>query len=565
MGEKGMPELVRRAPKLREEDIRAINGTFRHFLFRRRRTGEIWTSCCGRHVYLKKDNMTRAEQMVMAEEHSREKKSDWDRYEPRKVACPYCGKEAQVKELGRIGRGDNLAEYGRGIVLRWHRGSLWAIVYDAEKWYTMGGEDRLTAGPEIDVNGAYRFKLGEKPKVEWTFRSWFCDIYNLGWDYAKKGLCSDGLEVRKIPVPFSNNKKYGGGYDVINVGEWEKSPLRWCRFGDWATLRYIAACTCWPRQVEMLQKAGLMKLVDDLAERGVKNTYIFDWSEPDPRKSFGINGGELKEFLAVPGHSADMLKLHKKLMKAGLRKDFLTVKDLMDSLGGWAERVVTKLARYKLPVEKLMKYLHREQGKREIGFAAEQWVDYVNAAEYIGLDLKNPIVLCPRDLYRQHDEKTETAARLQAAEKDKANGEKEKRRFETLMKRYSYWDERYLIRPPLGAKEIQREGEVLRHCVARYATGHVEGTVTILFLRDKMKPGKPLVTIEMKGNQIMQVHGYRNEIEPCKENPKREDPKKLYAGILEPWLEWLKAGSKRNKDWTPKETGQKKTKEVNVA
>ena len=404
--------------------------------------------------------------------------------------------------------------------------------------------------------------------MEWVFREWWYhewgDEWDDEWDYTKKGACTDGWKINKIKNPFHNCDKYGDGYDVINVGEWEKSPFCWCEMGPWDTVQYIAACTFWPRQVEMLEKAGLKELVDDLVDRGTKNAYIFSWDEPDPRKSFGLNGGELKEFLTMKCRSKDLLTYHKKLNKAGLRVGFDETRMLELMCGGWAEKVVTRLARYKLPPARWEKYIEREQGDRSRAFVAEQWVDYVDAAAVIGLDMKNPVVLCPKNLYKQHDEKTEIAEKILAAKRSKDLAKKEERRFKTLMERYTYWDERYLIRPPLGIKEIQLEGKRLKHCVAGYADRHVNGNCTILFLRDKQRPGVPLVTIEMKGDSIVQIHGYRNELASCPENRGRESPRKLYAGILEPWLEWLKAGSKRNKDWTPR-VGRKKTKEGNVA
>ena len=62
---------------------------------------------------------------------------------------------------------------------------------------------------------------------------------------------------------------------------------------------------------------------------------------------------------------------------------------------------------------------------------------------------------------------------------------------------------------------------------------------------------RPLVTIEMHGNHLQQIHGYRNERESCPENPEREDPTVRYAAILDPWLSWVKNGSKRDKDGAP--------------
>ena len=92
------------------------------------------------------------------------------------------------------------------------------------------------------------------------------------------------------------------------------------------------------------------------------------------------------------------------------------------------------------------------------------------------------------------------------------------------------------------------EGKALKHCVGGYAARHMTGATTILFLRRRDRPHTPLATIEMNGNRIVQVHGYRNEIEPCAENPERVSARELYKNVLDPWLKWLKGGSKREKD-----------------
>ena len=104
----------------------------------------------------------------------------------------------------------------------------------------------------------------------------------------------------------------------------------------------------------------------------------------------------------------------------------------------------------------------------------------------------------------------------------------------------------------MNAAEIAEEGKKLRHCVGGYADRHMNGATTILLLRRRDRPHTPLATIEMNGNRIMQVHGYRNEIEPCAENPERVSARELYKNVLDPWLKWLKGGSKREKDGRPK-------------
>lgn len=86
---------------------------------------------------------------------------------------------------------------------------------------------------------------------------------------------------------------------------------------------------------------------------------------------------------------------------------------------------------------------------------------------------------------------------------------------------------------------------------AASSAGSWTAPTTILFLRDRERPGKPLVTIEMNGNQIVQIHGYQNDAGQAVK------PMVRYADILDPWLAWLAAGSKRNEDGTPRVPRQK--------
>ena len=87
------------------------------------------------------------------------------------------------------------------------------------------------------------------------------------------------------------------------------------------------------------------------------------------------------------------------------------------------------------------------------------------------------------------------------------------------------------------------------------------GQCTILFLRRCDAPDASLYTIEMRGNDLQQIHGYRNE---HVHGTKMPDPQETMAWLLEPWLDWLKKGSPRDEDGTPK-INIKKTKEFEEA
>ena len=117
---------------------------------------------------------------------------------------------------------------------------------------------------------------------------------------------------------------------------------------------------------------------------------------------------------------------------------------------------------------------------------------------------------------------------------------------------------------PVTAAAIRREGKSLQHCVGGYAERHLLGVTTILFLRRSDRPNKPYITIEMDGNQIRQIHGFRNEAVACAANPDRVSPRVLHGAFLDVWLRWLKAGSRRNKDGTPKLPRRKKERSAEL-
>lgn len=143
--------------------------------------------------------------------------------------------------------------------------------------------------------------------------------------------------------------------------------------------------------------------------------------------------------------------------------------------------------------------------------------------------------------------RSRTHGRLQG----KTKAEKYHRRLKKLVQRYTYTDGIYLIRPPVNGHEIVREGQKLHHCVGGYVDRHLNGATTILFLRRRDRPGRPLCTIEVDGNTIRQVHGWDDERTACPDNPNKTDPRTLYADFLAGWLAWLKAGSRRDKHGLP--------------
>lgn len=548
--------LAEKHPNLREADKAAINSLFDAYIFRRRRTREIWTSCCRQHAILKEGDP------LLDAPHIRGPRTDfgrprcshglWSTPEMPKeqpTACPICGKIAEVKEIGRSGDRKNLWSFHRALVFRKQRGVLWALAYDTTKCYE-GGDDALVALPRMRLIGIYRF---DGKRAGHIGRPWWggdCE-----WSYYSELERTTLARKWSFPEPFHWCNEYGSGYDVIGMDELNGTPYEYCGLPEYEKrhedcARFLALCTCYPRQVEMLMKAGLDDIVQDRID-GKLNAKLLDWNEPNVLKSFSVPKEDLRKWLESD-KSTCVMTAYKGFAKAKIPITLEQTQELYRSCGiAWFERLTLRMKRYGIGYQRMVNYLERNRDKRKkynTGYETVQlWCDYIDAAAKIGYDLKNPVYLLPMSLRAKHDAAAK-AAEAFAKTKDEKRARK---RCTALSLRYTYWNDRYLIRPPVSAAEIKAEGEKLKHCVGGYAERHVNGSCTILFLRDKQRPGKPLVTIEMDGNHIVQIHGFKNEGAACRANPKCLPPREIYADLLEPWLEWLKAGSKRDKTGAP--------------
>ena len=69
----------------------------------------------------------------------------------------------------------------------------------------------------------------------------------------------------------------------------------------------------------------------------------------------------------------------------------------------------------------------------------------------------------------------------------------------------------YIIRVPETLEEISQEGLSLHHCVGGYLRAHATGETTIIFLRKKENPDESFYTIEVKNNEVIQIHGSHNK------------------------------------------------------
>lgn len=568
--------FARKAPPLSQAELDSINDLFPAYIFRRTKTSEIWSTCCHKHITVEEEDLIEAVpewrphpsgsfQAVMWADHQREPRNRCDDPPLAMTACPLCGKKVIVKELGRTGHRDNLSCWRRAVVLRWHRGALWARAYECCKRYNDGYS--LTGEPERSLVGVYRFKLGLAEAA--TRYCLFADYPFTSYTRQDKPLTGGRWNIHG---PFHANIEYGVGYEVVGLNEVQKSPFRYCAAEEAARkftkfLGYLTACCFYPRQIEMLMKAGMSGVVLDLAERGVKHAAVIDWDAEDPKKAFRLNRQEMKAFLET-SRDIQILELYKKF------KGHVPLSECEDWFknGVNMKNTCQSAKKWNLAPEKLIRYLNgyvgcaRNGGMQGLEAARRYWEDYLTAAEALNYPLHRRDVLLPRKLGEAHDnavaehrEKLEQERAAEQAERDRVAAITYEERRAELEKKYSFTMDGYMIRVPDGKDEILDEGRKLRHCVGGYADRHMRGEVTILFMRDVKNPNVPWLTIEMRKNELVQIHGFQNEGVYTAKGRFAPDPREVYRAFLDTWLDWLNKGSKRDKDGNPKLPGKKGT------
>lgn len=551
-------EIIDGFPVFTAEDVERVNELFAHYVFfTTAPDGGRYCECSGCRKSFRVEGLPRTItpewRAFMAAKHNDT------------VRCPKCGREAKLKNKGICKSAASLEAWGRVILFHVREDTVYAQAYFIRKRY---GPGRWRPEVEYLCKAIYTFRPGEARGWRWRHNYNGLGIrpsgtvIEEGWDRMKE-VCE--------PWSATSYSGFGGyyynGYHTIGLERLKDSFLKYCvrtylssekeSLSDgeerFTLMRYLAAAAQRP-QIEMLEKMGLYEIVNDLVIHKRKLSRDIKWNETDPRKAFGLTGPELKEFAAVDG-SALLLRSYKLLKKAGVKTSF---SELNESAGYVGADLTQRFFRccaagHGVRPMKVIDYLKKQTAANGCYSRMIEWMDYVEAAKYCGYALDDPQVLLPKKLKEAHDGAVETDIQLRHEAETRDDGPYQ-RRYQSLMERYGFDDGDFFIRAPSSSREIITEGKTLHHCVGRYAGRHASGQTTILFMRRKEHPFLPAWTIEMRGEKMIQVQG-RSDLPGSK-------PKAEAKQFLDQWLEWVAAGSKRDKSGKPK---LPKKKEGNVA
>lgn len=530
-----------------EAVTKQVNRLFEPYVFfeNHKKCKELWCSSCLRHWFMPMPprTVTTVEYELMYNWHNEY------------VTCPYCGARAKYKNAKKLGQKKNLLEYHPVVLLDERDGDLFARAYWTRKTYS-----RLDAAPEFYLVEAYHFTPGR------------ATIY-YDFDYTPKQRSISGNYDpvhRVITEPFTEGSGYWYkycAYAVYGIDAIERSAFRYCQYerfergidAKWGQetiqthsemMKFLAACSIYPRHIEMLMKTGFDEIVYDLVCGRKKNRDVLDWSKDNYKEALGLSAQELRQWRDA-GADTKSIAYFKRIRRAGMEESFYTLAKIRDTFVE-EQKFIRFCCSERIRPSKLLAYLEKNfmcSDPRVPDTLFAVYKDYLEMARALGWDLENPTVKFPKHLYERHDEAAlELGAKVRSAELPGLP--------ENLAKRilkYNFEMNGWFIRCAISTAEIVAEGKQLSHCVAGYAQRHMAGALTILFLRKCSAPARSVYTIEMHGNRLIQIHGYRND-------RGKAQPRDTMAWILEPWLNWIEKGSKRNEDGSPKLPKKKETK-----
>ena len=147
------------------------------------------------------------------------------------------------------------------------------------------------------------------------------------------------------------------------------------------------------------------------------------------------------------------------------------------------------------------------------------YLDYFNACTDLQLDMSKNKNLFPNDFRYWHD------TRIDEAYQHKAEIDERKRQemfanFKTIADKYlslqEFSKQGYVVILAKSPAELEKEGELLHHCVGRssYSQKFIKEQSLIFFIRKKKNPEIPIATVEysLENHEILQWRGDHNKI-----------------------------------------------------
>ena len=175
------------------------------------------------------------------------------------------------------------------------------------------------------------------------------------------------------------------------------------------------------------------------------------------------------------------------------------------------------LAKYRGSLESIKKYMpldkfieYFKSNKLE---DSRLYLDYLEFAKQLGIDLKNKKYLFPKNLKQMHDEYERQIEILEQEKLAKSISTRAKG-----LKKNIFKNDGFIIFPAESVQAMIEESTQQHNCVRTYADKYAKGECDIYFMRKANKPTESLVTVEVVKNKVVQKRIKHNEETTEKQN-----------------------------------------------
>lgn len=291
---------------------------------------------------------------------------------------------------------------------------------------------------------------------------------------------------------------------------------------------------------EMLARGGYQKLTRELVRGYYYTEDSPNWKGKNADEVLGINGQARARLRKLDGGTR-MIRWLKIAEKCGYK---LTDEELVWLSRSLDEDDVYKIMNHKhLPrmgITSIINYLRKQVKKggiprdyyRSTGQAAVAlWLDYLDMAASMKLDLSRDSVYKPASLRERHDELAGIRAMKERERQARADAKRLRKQAKAMEDKYpgvapvcakikeiyEWTGEGYSVLVPAGAWDIMQEGVLLGHCSAReddnvYLERIEQETSYIMFLRKNDRKDSPWYTMEVEpGGNVIQLRTYGDD------------------------------------------------------
>lgn len=428
-----------------------------------------------------------------------------------KVVCTRCGKEYPAEDYMRhdectesdcghtalykaagLGR-KKLAEYFRTLIFTRRRNKVYATLSEVVLDFTPFGQ------PEIrkQVVGIYTF---DKKGIHYYKYDWWSEKYveikNVKVPHVPRGnwysepkfemvfIYRDNLEdvFLKSDLKYLWNKELIDLMNAFQIVQYAKLGMTY-------------------QSIELLYKAGFHQIViDKINEYGPSGAVY--WRGKTLQKILRLNMGDIRR-VREHNPTLDSLRVYQTMTDKERRTLPWESVVATGQAGSYMLNKLAKYAHYASAV-KVVDYVEKERQKHKQQYVRiGDWIDYIEAAEKIGLNMNKKDVIFPRDLKEAHD----TAIGALKENENKETSEKIKKRALGI----TFEKDGLMIIEADSVKCLYEESAQLNHCVKTYADKVAGGKCKIFFIRKTEQPEKSFYTLEAdpKG-KFVQCRGDHN-------------------------------------------------------